>query len=430
MKKKKEADLIVQVMGNKSNSLFVESKLLSLVNARLLPCLAMFTMKYLFFFFSAMCVNACGQTSSQKTNKTETLKDRITISVMKNKDTLILTTKTDSLNQQVTTEEIKPFNQHSNGSAAVPAYTSKKVFYLSLPAGTPTTYKDLSNIVIENLQFRNKAGNNLAFKNCTNITIRNCYFGSSSSEAISIEGGSNITIENNLFANNKSGVYALETKGGIIIRNNQFVNAKGPLPRGQYIQLDTCTGAGNIIENNKGESWPGESNPEDLISLYKSKGTAESPILVRNNIFRGGGPSSSGGGIMTGDTDGGHVIIENNILVDPGQYGIAAAGGNDIIIRHNKVFGRSQHFTNVGIYVWAQADAPCLDIEISNNNINYTKGDKGTPEKNHFWNGENCGTITGLESNKFTLTLEELKMPEHLIDFVTPVELLKIREEK
>jgi len=386
-------------------------------------------MKYLFVFFSAICANACDQVSSQKTNKTGTLRDGITISVMKNKDTLILPTK-DSLNQQVTTEEIKPFNQHSNISAAVPASTSKKVFYLSLPVGTPTTYKDISNILIENLQFRNKSGNHLVFKNCTNITIRNCYFGHSSAEAISIEGGSNITIENNLFANNKSGVYALETKGGIIIRNNQFVNAKGPFPGGQYIQLDACIGAGNIIENNKGESWLSESNPEDLISLYKSKGTAESPILVRNNIFRGGGPSSSGGGIMTGDTDGGHVIVENNILVDPGQYGIAVAGGNDIIIRHNKVFGRSQHFTNVGIYVWAQADAPCLDIEISNNHINYTKGNKGTLEKNHFWNGENCGTITGLESNQFTLTLEELKMPERLIDFVTPAELLKIRKEK
>lgn len=388
-------------------------------------------MKFLLLFFYITGLNACNHTSSHKGTKMEAVTNGKMITVMKNKDTQILTTTTDSLNQQITTEEIKPLkNKDNNVSTAVPVSTSKKIFYLFLPAGTPATYKDISNILIENLQFRNRSGNNLVFKNCTNVTIRNCYFGPSSSEAISIEGGNNITIENNLFANNKSGVYALETKGGLIIRNNQFVNAKGPLPRGQYIQLDACNGAGNIIENNKGESWPGESNPEDLISLYKSKGTAESPILVRNNIFRGGGPSSSGGGIMTGDTDGGHVIVENNILVDPGQYGIAAAGGNDIIIRHNRVFGRSQHFTNVGIYVWAQADAPCLDIEISNNHINFTKGDKGTPEKNHLWNGENCGTITGLESNQFTLTLEELKMPELLIDFVTPAELLKIREEK
>ena len=418
-------------MENKSVGLLVNSKLPSPAMAGYYYIQTIFTMKYLLLFFSIISIYACDQASSQKSNKPEALTDGMMISIMENKDTLILTTKTDSLNQQFTTEEIKPYKkQLVTDSTLLTATTLKQVPYLSLPEGTPTTYKNISNVRIENLQFTNKSGNNLVFKNCTNITIRNCYFGSSLLEAISIEGGNNITIENNLFANNESGVYALETKGGIVIKNNQFVNTKGPIPRGQYIQLNACTGAGNIIENNKGESWPGESNPEDLISLFKSKGTAESPILVRNNIFRGGGPSSSGGGIMTGDTDGGHVIVENNVLVDPGQYGIAAAGGNNIIIRNNKVFGRSQHFSNVGIYVWAQAGVSCSDIEISNNHINYTKGDEGTPEKNHFFNGKNCGTITGLESNRFTLTLAELKMPEHLIDFVTPSELQNIRRKK
>ena len=121
---------------------------------------------------------------------------------------------------------------------------------------------------------------------------------------------------------------------------------------------------------------------------------------------------------MTGDTDGGYVIVEKNILVDPGQYGIAAAGGNNIIIRNNKIFGRGQHFTNVGIYVWAQAGVPCSDIEVSNNDINYTKGNIPIPEKNEIWDGENCGSITGLETNKFTLTLEELKMPELIFLFI------------
>ena len=381
-------------------------------------------MKYLLFLISAGCISAC----VPKGNNPDGLTQGIMITLMRNKDTLVQTAKRDSMNQQFIVEEIRPYKEQSAlASTSTSANTSKKVFYLSLPKGVPTTYTNLSNLLIEGLQFTNKSGNNLVFKNCKNITIRNCYFGLSSEEAISIELGSGITIENNLFANNKGGVYALRTKGSVVIRNNQFINTKGPLPRGQYIQLDACSGAGNIIENNKGESWPGESDPEDLISLFKSRGTAESPILVRNNIFRGGGPSSSGGGIMTGDTDGGYVIVENNILVDPGQYGIAAAGGNNIIIRNNKVFGRSQHFTNVGIYVWAQADAPCSDIEVSNNDINYTKGNIAKPEKNDIWDGENCGAITGLETNKFTLTLEELKMPEHLIDFVTPTELLKIR---
>lgn len=380
-------------------------------------------MKFLLFLISTIGVYHCGQ----KDNKREGLTQGIMITVLENKDTLVQTIKTDSLNKQFTIEEIKSYSGEAATVSAARLPISQKVSYLSLPEGTPTTYTNVSNLIIEGLRFTNKSGNNLVFKNCKNITIRNCCFGSSSEEAISIEEGSHITMENNLFANNKGGVYAFKTKGSIIIRNNQFVNTKGPTPRGQYIQLDACTGAGNIIENNKGESWLGESDPEDLVSLFKSSGTEESPILVRNNIFRGGGPSSSGGGIMTGDTDGGYVIVENNILVDPGQYGIAAAGGKKIIIRNNKVFGRSQHFTNVGIYVWAQAEVPCSEIEVSNNNVNYTKGNITIPEKNNLWDGENCGTIAGLETNKFTLTLEELKMPEHLIDFITPTELLKIR---
>lgn len=379
-------------------------------------------MKFLLSLIIATGIVACGDRQNNREGKTEA----VAITVLDNSDTLIQTTKRDTLNGQFTVEEIKPYNK-TVSFASTTVSPPKKISYLSLPTATPATYTNLSNLVIEGLQFSNKAGGNLAFYNCKNIVIRNCYFGTSSEEAIYIEKGNTITIENNLFANNKGGVYALETKGGIIIRNNQFVNVKGPGPRGQYVQLDECTGAGNIIENNKGESWPGESDPEDLISVFKSRGTPESPILIRNNIFRGGGPSSSGGGIMTGDTDGAYVVVENNILVDPGQYGIAAAGGKKIIIRNNKVFGRSQHFTNVGIYVWAQGDVPCADIEVSNNYINYTRGNIKTPEQNNLWDGENCGTITGLETNKFTLTLDELKMPDHLVDFVTPSELLKIR---
>ncbi|HKO82099.1 MAG TPA: right-handed parallel beta-helix repeat-containing protein, partial [Chitinophagaceae bacterium] len=267
-------------------------------------------MKYLLFLISTSYMYTCGQKGNNPKGTTE----GIMITLMQNKDTLVQITKKDSRNQQFVVEEIKPYKEQSEiASAPAPTTTSKKVFYLSLPKGIPTTYTNLSNLLIEGLQFANKSGSNLVFKNCKNIIVRNCYFGSSSEEAISIEEGSTITIENNLFANNKGGVYALQTKGSIVIRNNQFVNTKGPLPRGQYIQLDACTGTGNIIENNKGESWPGESDPEDLISLFKSRGTAESPILVRNNIFRGGGPSSSGGGIMTGDTDGGYVVVENNV---------------------------------------------------------------------------------------------------------------------
>ncbi|MFC0776058.1 right-handed parallel beta-helix repeat-containing protein [Terrimonas sp. R1] len=370
---------------------------------------------------------ACGSSTDQSTDSLATTNKVITI--QEDKDTQIQVVKIDSLHQQTVVEETRPYKKTILTTEST-KQVSEKVDYLSLPHSTPTTYKNASNLVIENVQFTNPSGNNLVLINCTNIIIRNCYFGASKEEAISIEKGSKITIEKNLFANNKSCVYSYNTTGGIVIRNNQFINIKGPHPRAQYVQLNSCTGGGNVIENNKGECWPGESNPEDLISIFKSRGTSDSPILIRNNIFRGGGPSESGGGIMTGDNGGGNVIVENNILVDPGQYGIAASGGNNIIIRNNKIFARPQKFTNVGIYAWAQADADCKDIEIANNNINYTSGKNGEAEKNNLFIEKNCGAVRGVESNRFTLTLEELQLPSRLIDFISAEELRLIRGKK
>ena len=51
-------------------------------------------------------------------------------------------------------------------------------------------------------------------------------------------------------------------------------------------------------------------------------------------------------------------------------------------------------------------------------------------EKNNLFIEKNCGAIKGVESNKFTLTLEELQLPSRLIDFISAEELLLIRSKK
>ena len=193
--------------------------------------------------------------------------------------------------------------------------------------------------------------------------------------------------------------------------------------RGQFVQFNGVSGAGNIIENNKGENFLGESNPEDLISIFNSSGTAASPLTVKDNIFRGGGPSSSGGGIMTGDNGGSYQVVENNVLLDPGQYGIAAAGGNNISLINNKIFAKKQPFTNNPLYVWAQAGASCSNINVKGNRVNWTDKSGG---KNNGWDAGNCSATT-FESPT-TITVEEMNVPAHLISMITPAELLAIRK--
>lgn len=297
------------------------------------------------------------------------------------------------------------------------------VAYLTLPkAEAKIIYRD-TNVVIENLQFANVDGIAIYIKFCSNVIIRNCFFNKATAEAINIESSVNIRVENCLFNRANTGVYAMESQE-IKVTNNQFVNARKreDKSRGQFIQFNQVRGEGNVIDNNKGENFFDESDPEDLISLYISSGTAASPISIRNNTFRGGGPSTSGGGIMTGDHGGSYMVVENNTLVDPGQYGIASAGGTNISIINNKIFARRQEFTNNPLYVWGQIGVLCSDIHVRGNRVNWTDRNGYV---NWGWNAGNC--LNTLFEYPESITLEEMNVPAHLITMITPAELLEIR---
>lgn len=300
--------------------------------------------------------------------------------------------------------------------------------YLSLPLSGIIDVSGKSDVVIENLQFKNTVGASIKAFGSRNITIRNCFFNGSTREAIDMNGSSNITITNNLFARVETGVYALNCQT-VKVNNNQFVNVRKRVGdgggRGQFVQFNSTGGAGCEIMNNKGENFLGESDPEDLISLYASSGTSSSPIKISGNVFRGGGPSGSGGGIIAGDHGGGNVIMENNVLLNPGQYGMAVAGGQNITIRNNKIFAKQQSFTNNPLYVWSQEGGdPCSSINVSGNFVNWTDKDGN---KNTGWNANNCGSSYNPGENK-TISEAEMNVPAHLIDFVTPQQLLSIRK--
>lgn len=298
--------------------------------------------------------------------------------------------------------------------------------FLSLPLSNKINAGN--NQTIENLQFKNMADIAIRVGNVANVVIRNCFFNGTGAEAIEVENSSNVLIENCLFARVTTCVYALSSST-IKVKNCQFVNVRmrkingNEAGRGQFVQLNGVNGAGNEIMNNKGENWLGESNPEDIISMFNTSGTSASPVRVSGNIFRGGGPSGSGGGLMTGDNGGSWQVIENNILLNPGQYGLAAAGGFNIQILNNKVFAKQQSFSNNPLYVWAQAGAGCGNITVRGNRVNWTDRNGN---KNNGWNAGNCSNVSWEEPS--TITEAELNVPVHLIDMVTPAELLTIRK--
>ena len=249
----------------------------------------------------------------------------------------------------------------------------------SLTSSAPLSYTGKSGVVIENKVFTSGTnGVTISLTNCSGFKIRNCVFKNTpGSVSIHLSNCSDIQIQGCSFDSIKSGVYAINCTGKLVIQCNAFKDIIGPKPRGQMVQFNTCTGAGNRIVNNILEQTSGVGNPEDLINLYASSGTIGDPIRISGNKTRGGGPSPSGGGFMLGDNGSHDIVADNNILVNPGQYGMAAPSGKNITISNNSIFAISQSFTNVGLYVGLQSELTagyaCVGntISLTGNKVNW-----------------------------------------------------------
>ena len=268
-----------------------------------------------------------------------------------------------------------------------------------------------ADLTISGLEIANPKGNGITIRNSKRIRIEGCKIGPCKGEAVNIYACEGITVTNNRFEFVSTGVYALDSRH-IEVTRNRCLNVQGPFPRGQLAQFDKVTGGGNRINHNLALNILGKSNPEDAINIYKSSGAADDPIQVIGNKIRGGGPSGSGGGIMTGDSGGAYIVVKDNILVDPGQYGIAIAGGHHIQILDNKVFGKTQPFTNVGIYVWNQSKAPSHDHTVKGNRVRWFN--KGGME-NPCWDAKNCGTVSGWDDNEWHADLDDKLLPTDLL---------------
>ena len=251
------------------------------------------------------------------------------------------------------------------------------------------------DVVLENAEIGPCEGPGITVYRSKNVTIQNVTVRNTTGVGIFIKDAQKVIVKGSRFVNNSSGVYAVNSKN-VTVAHNTFSNVKGPKPRGQFVQFNGVSGESRI-SCNIGRNEPGKSNPEDAISLFKSAGTDQSPILVDHNVIIGGGPSTSGGGIMLGDAGGAHITASDNQVVDPGQYGIAVSGGTDMVIERNVVLAKSQSFTNVGIYVWNQSKGACGDVRVKGNRVNWLNRHG---KRNSWWDGGNCGQI-GVDGNDF-----------------------------
>ncbi len=281
--------------------------------------------------------------------------------------------------------------QAAAAAATTTTVTSGSPYTLS----APIALDGKSNMTISYLEITNPNGHCIKLSNCSNITIQYCKLGPSKGEGVFLSNCTNITVRDCSMEYVESGVVA-DIGSAIKVIYNDIKNVQGPMPRGQLVQFGDVNGAGSSISYNVGENILGQSYPEDAISLCRSNGTATSPIQIVGNKIRGGGPSTSGGGIMSGDLGGSYVLVKDNILVNPGQYGLTVSSGHDIEISNNKIYSAKLAFSNVGLSAYKQYDISTYNITISNNAVNFTNKDGVL---NDMWNANNCGTVVGWSTN-------------------------------
>lgn len=324
----------------------------------------------------------------------------------------------------------------------------EKFIYSALTDMSPASYSSAGTVVIrrkriENMDIGTLSGYGIEVTGTTNILLINCVIGPTISNGITGTSHSG-TIEayQCLFVLNRVGVEYSASTGNLKIRKCWFLNPWGaPQCKGQAVQFESVTTADSYIEDSKGESIYAEGNPEDWISMYTATGTTN-PIRIRRNNFRGGGPSVSGGGIMSGDTDGGNQLVEYNKLFNVANYHFAIASGIGCTVRFNMSYQVNDGVSTILMYCYGGQNGAvtCSGHAINDNRSNFWNG------SNLFYGGdgsgpEDCGDIIGiasdyvanpnsawLETNDNSLTLAEMNFPAVLIDCVSEDILWRLRD--
>lgn len=234
----------------------------------------------------------------------------------------------------------------------------------------------------------------------SNVTISGKSFSGigDDTSAVRISNCHNVRIIGNDFLNDAQPI-TVTNSTNVEIGWNRYRNITGPHERNGSNRANFTqwvSSFGGSIHDNKGIG----GDTEDIISIYQSGGIdAAHPLVIERNAFEGTNWSSStGSGIMLADGGGGHIVVRDNTLLNPGAVGIGVAGGSDIQVTDNIVYGIDRARSNVGIYVWNQSSPRCRAIRVHGNTVKWSKPDGADSS---FWNAGNCGSVVGWSKNRW-----------------------------
>lgn len=150
---------------------------------------------------------------------------------------------------------------------------------------------------------------------------------------------------------------------------------------GSSNQMNGCNGSGIEVSNDFAQidmtlSEASRDGVGDVFNFYQCNGTSGSWITIHDLKVRGGGSSQSGyAGLIEGDVGGSYQNAYNCIFVNSGAEGAQIQGGHDIILNNCQMYSPLYDYGFEGIGFANYAGAPCYNIAITNNRVNwYNKG--------------------------------------------------------
>lgn len=234
-----------------------------------------------------------------------------------------------------------------------------------------------TGLVIENLSFggdpyiyRSGRGHNthvcILLTDCQNITVRNCDF-ADVSEPVAVIGGSDILVEYN-------------RTDGIIGPGSRVDEQTGNFLQTVQSPSRVHVRHNKIIVSTDTDPWSGqyERLTEDVISLF----SASDCVVEFNQIDATGYIRDYGTGIIAGDARGDRHTIRGNTLLNPGQVGLATAGGFGHRFYDNILYkggAENPGSGNTAAYFWGYQGNPIGDGVYRGNRANWIDG-------GGFWN--------------------------------------------
>ena len=270
------------------------------------------------------------------------------------------------------------------GSATVGTDWGDGVAFGARPVRSTTlVLSGASNQTIENLDFNSylnpdspfiydssAAGNAhvcIRLLNCTNITIRNVDF-HNVSEPIEIYGGSGHVVEYcRVDGITGPGERVNEQTGNFVQTHGYPTNIRIRYNKVKCMNLDF-------------DPWGGvhELGTEDIVSFF----SASDSICEYNQFDATGYVRDYGTGTILGDGSGDDNIIRYNTYLNPGQVGIAVAGGHRNQLIGNTIWrdsGQHPGSGNTAAYYWDYDSAGMSGGYVADNRA-YFQGGGG------FWN--------------------------------------------